>query len=198
MWSTISLRQVIVGRSRFGYSLRGVGRVSEVRSATRRRYDARGENTRLKPGAIRELHWHEEAAWAYMLAGRTRKRSPGRDVPRSPTRTSSTRITPVLINSRDAGAGRRTRSPRCKTSPFAHMSGWFEGEIEAALSGSLNTRCLARWARCPNSTPPEERRPSRRASTATRQQTTDCRQLHARPMNSKQQLSSRAHPLKRP
>jgi oxalate decarboxylase/phosphoglucose isomerase-like protein (cupin superfamily) len=26
-------------------------------------------NTRLKPGRIRELHWHKEAEWAYMLAG---------------------------------------------------------------------------------------------------------------------------------
>jgi oxalate decarboxylase len=28
-----------------------------------------GVNMRLKPGAIRELHWHREAEWAYMLAG---------------------------------------------------------------------------------------------------------------------------------
>jgi oxalate decarboxylase len=27
---------------------------------------------RLKPGAIRELHWHKEAEWAYMLAGHAR------------------------------------------------------------------------------------------------------------------------------
>jgi oxalate decarboxylase len=27
---------------------------------------------RLKPGGIRELHWHKEAEWAYMLAGRAR------------------------------------------------------------------------------------------------------------------------------
>jgi Cupin len=27
---------------------------------------------RLKPGAIRELHWHKEAEWAYMLAGHCR------------------------------------------------------------------------------------------------------------------------------
>jgi oxalate decarboxylase len=26
----------------------------------------------LKPGAIRELHWHKEAEWAYMLAGSAR------------------------------------------------------------------------------------------------------------------------------
>jgi oxalate decarboxylase len=31
-----------------------------------------GVNMRLKPGAIRELHWHKEAEWAYMLAGRAR------------------------------------------------------------------------------------------------------------------------------
>jgi oxalate decarboxylase len=31
-----------------------------------------GVNMRLKPGAIRELHWHQEAEWAYMLAGRAR------------------------------------------------------------------------------------------------------------------------------
>ncbi len=29
-------------------------------------------NMRLKPGGIRELHWHREAEWAYMLAGRAR------------------------------------------------------------------------------------------------------------------------------
>ncbi len=27
---------------------------------------------RLKPGGIRELHWHKEAEWSYMLAGRCR------------------------------------------------------------------------------------------------------------------------------
>jgi oxalate decarboxylase len=31
-----------------------------------------GVNMRLKPGSIRELHWHKEAEWAYMLAGRAR------------------------------------------------------------------------------------------------------------------------------
>jgi oxalate decarboxylase len=31
-----------------------------------------GVNMRLKPGAMRELHWHKEAEWAYMLAGRAR------------------------------------------------------------------------------------------------------------------------------
>jgi oxalate decarboxylase len=31
-----------------------------------------GVNMRLKPGAIRELHWHKEAEWSYMLAGRAR------------------------------------------------------------------------------------------------------------------------------
>jgi oxalate decarboxylase len=31
-----------------------------------------GVNMRLKPGGIRELHWHKEAEWAYMLAGRCR------------------------------------------------------------------------------------------------------------------------------
>jgi oxalate decarboxylase len=31
-----------------------------------------GVNMRLKPGAIRELHWHKEAEWAYMLAGHAR------------------------------------------------------------------------------------------------------------------------------
>jgi len=29
-------------------------------------------NMRLKPGGIRELHWHKEAEWAFMLAGRAR------------------------------------------------------------------------------------------------------------------------------
>jgi oxalate decarboxylase len=31
-----------------------------------------GVNMRLKPGAIRELHWHKEAEWAFVLAGRVR------------------------------------------------------------------------------------------------------------------------------
>jgi oxalate decarboxylase len=31
-----------------------------------------GVNMRLKPWAVRELHWHKEAEWAYMLAGRAR------------------------------------------------------------------------------------------------------------------------------
>lgn len=31
-----------------------------------------GVNMRLKPGGIRELHWHKEAEWAYVLAGRAR------------------------------------------------------------------------------------------------------------------------------
>ncbi|MBD0319253.1 MAG: oxalate decarboxylase family bicupin [Gemmatimonadetes bacterium] len=31
-----------------------------------------GVNMRLKPGGVRELHWHREAEWAYMLAGRAR------------------------------------------------------------------------------------------------------------------------------
>ena len=28
-----------------------------------------GVNMRLKPGGIREMHWHKEAEWAYVLAG---------------------------------------------------------------------------------------------------------------------------------
>jgi oxalate decarboxylase len=31
-----------------------------------------GVNMRLNPGAIRELHWHEQAEWAYTLYGRAR------------------------------------------------------------------------------------------------------------------------------
>ena len=31
-----------------------------------------GVNMRLKPGAIREMHWHKAAEWAFMLAGRAR------------------------------------------------------------------------------------------------------------------------------
>jgi oxalate decarboxylase len=31
-----------------------------------------GVNMRLNPGGIRELHWHKEAEWAYMIAGRAR------------------------------------------------------------------------------------------------------------------------------
>jgi oxalate decarboxylase len=28
-----------------------------------------GVNMRLKPGGVREMHWHKEAEWAYMIAG---------------------------------------------------------------------------------------------------------------------------------
>ncbi len=31
-----------------------------------------GVNMRLKPGAIRELHWHKEAEWAYVIVGSCR------------------------------------------------------------------------------------------------------------------------------
>lgn len=31
-----------------------------------------GVNMRLKPGGIREMHWHKESEWAYMLAGKAR------------------------------------------------------------------------------------------------------------------------------
>jgi oxalate decarboxylase len=31
-----------------------------------------GVNMRLEPGGIREMHWHKEAEWAYMLAGSAR------------------------------------------------------------------------------------------------------------------------------
>lgn len=31
-----------------------------------------GVNMRLKAGAIREMHWHSEAEWAYMIAGQAR------------------------------------------------------------------------------------------------------------------------------
>ncbi|MGY2052031.1 oxalate decarboxylase family bicupin [Methylobacterium sp. JK268] len=31
-----------------------------------------GVNMRLKAGAVREMHWHKEAEWAYMLKGRAR------------------------------------------------------------------------------------------------------------------------------
>jgi oxalate decarboxylase len=34
--------------------------------------DIAGVNMRLKPGGVRELHWHKEAEWAYMIAGRAR------------------------------------------------------------------------------------------------------------------------------
>lgn len=30
-----------------------------------------GVNMRLGPGVIRELHWHKEAEWAYVLSGRS-------------------------------------------------------------------------------------------------------------------------------
>src|SRR6476646_10150971 len=31
-----------------------------------------GVNMRLQPGGIREMHWHKEAEWGYVLAGRCR------------------------------------------------------------------------------------------------------------------------------
>src|ERR1700758_1037885 len=31
-----------------------------------------GVNMRLKPGGIRELHWHKEAEWAYVIKGSCR------------------------------------------------------------------------------------------------------------------------------
>jgi oxalate decarboxylase len=31
-----------------------------------------GVNMRLKPGGVREMHWHKEAEWAYMIAGLAR------------------------------------------------------------------------------------------------------------------------------
>jgi oxalate decarboxylase len=31
-----------------------------------------GVNMRLKPGGVRELHWHKQAEWSYMLDGRAR------------------------------------------------------------------------------------------------------------------------------
>ena len=31
-----------------------------------------GVNMRLKPGGIREMHWHKENEWAYMIAGKAR------------------------------------------------------------------------------------------------------------------------------
>src|SRR4051812_43089472 len=31
-----------------------------------------GVNMRLEPGGIRELHWHKEAEWGFMLAGEAR------------------------------------------------------------------------------------------------------------------------------
>jgi oxalate decarboxylase len=34
--------------------------------------DIAGVNMRLKPGGIRELHWHKEAEWAFMIAGSAR------------------------------------------------------------------------------------------------------------------------------
>jgi oxalate decarboxylase len=40
----------------------------ELPSAT----ELAGVNMRLKPGGIREMHWHKEAEWSYMLAGRAR------------------------------------------------------------------------------------------------------------------------------
>ena len=38
-----------------------------------------GVNMRLNPGGVRELHWHKEAEWAYMLNGRARISAVGQD-----------------------------------------------------------------------------------------------------------------------
>jgi oxalate decarboxylase len=38
-----------------------------------------GVNMRLRPGGVRELHWHKEAEWAYMLYGRARITAIDRD-----------------------------------------------------------------------------------------------------------------------
>jgi oxalate decarboxylase/phosphoglucose isomerase-like protein (cupin superfamily) len=35
-----------------------------------------GVNMRLDEGVIRELHWHTEAEWAYVLTGRVRVGAP--------------------------------------------------------------------------------------------------------------------------
>ena len=35
-------------------------------------HDIAGVEMRLNPGGIRELHWHKEAEWAYMVAGKAR------------------------------------------------------------------------------------------------------------------------------
>jgi len=42
--------------------------IRELPSAT----ELAGVNMRLTPGGIREMHWHKEAEWSYMLAGRAR------------------------------------------------------------------------------------------------------------------------------
>ena len=42
--------------------------VRELPAAT----ELAGVNMRLNPGGIRELHWHKEAEWAFMLAGHAR------------------------------------------------------------------------------------------------------------------------------
>ena len=34
--------------------------------------DLAGVNMRLEAGAVRELHWHKQAEWSYMLSGRAR------------------------------------------------------------------------------------------------------------------------------
>ncbi|QOT01188.1 oxalate decarboxylase family bicupin [Brevibacterium sp. JNUCC-42] len=38
-----------------------------------------GVNMRLTPGGVRELHWHQQAEWAYMLLGRARITSVDQD-----------------------------------------------------------------------------------------------------------------------
>lgn len=40
-----------------------------------------GVNMRLTPGGIRELHWHKEAEWAYMIAWRMPGQRPRRRRP---------------------------------------------------------------------------------------------------------------------
>ena len=64
---------------------------------------------RLKPGAIRELHWHKEAEWAFMLSGRARVTAidpEGRNFI-SDVGESDIWNFPVWDPSLDPGAGRR-------------------------------------------------------------------------------------------
>jgi hypothetical protein len=65
-----------------------------------------GVDMRLKPGAIRELHWHKEAEWAYMLAGSARVTAIDPERPQLRRRSRSP-ARPVRRDARDRASSRR-------------------------------------------------------------------------------------------
>lgn len=59
-----------------------------------------GVNMRLEPGVIRELHWHKEAEWAYVLSGELNGKEPNRVTTNSTkARSALQRSTPMVDRS---------------------------------------------------------------------------------------------------